>query len=141
MKYPERTDAGLVVLRVALGLVLLAHSVYLKLVVFSLPGTAEYFASLGLPAASAYLVFGVEALAGVALLLGIATRVAALASIPVLLGATWAHAQNGWLFSNAGGGWEYPLFLAAVAVAVALLDRGTVSLPFRVPSRHEEVRG
>jgi putative oxidoreductase len=43
--------------------------------------------------------------------------------VPVLLGATWAHAGNGWVFSNAGGGFEYPLFLVVISIAVALLER------------------
>ena len=53
------------VLRIALGVMFLAHSVLLKLMIFPLPGTAQFFESLGLPAFSAYLVFGVETLGGV----------------------------------------------------------------------------
>jgi putative oxidoreductase len=113
--------------RVALGTVLLAHSVYLKFFVFTLPGTAAFFASLGLPPTSAYAVFGIEALAGAALIVGYRVRLAALAVLPVLLGATWAHAGNGWLFTNSGGGWEYPLFLAVNAGVQALV--GSVRVP------------
>jgi putative oxidoreductase len=65
----RNTDIGTLILRVSLGLVLLAHSVYLKAVVFTLPGTAAYFASIGLPALSAYVVFLVEAVAGIGLIL------------------------------------------------------------------------
>lgn len=54
------------------------------------------------------------------LILDVRTRVVASALIPILIGATWAHAGNGWVFSNAGGGWEYPLFLIVVSVVVAL---------------------
>ena len=116
-------------LRIGLGIVLIAHSLYLKLFVFTLPGTAEYFASLGLPALSAYLVFVIEAVAGAALVVGLQSRIAAVAAIPVLLGATWVHVGNGWLFSNAGGGWEYPLFLTLVAIVVALQPQHqTISL-------------
>lgn len=46
------------------------------------------------------------------------------ALVPVLLGATWVHAGNGWLFTAPNGGWEYPAFLAAAAVAQALLGDG-----------------
>jgi putative oxidoreductase len=109
-------------------MVLIAHSLYLKLVVFTLPGTAEFFVSLGLPQASAYAVFAVEAFAGVALVLGYRVELAAAASIPVLLGATWAHWSNGWLFTNDGGGWEYPLFLATVACAQIFLGAGSYAL-------------
>jgi putative oxidoreductase len=107
-------------LRVSLGVMFLAHSVVLKLFTFGLAGTAGYFASLGLPASLAYLVFAAEAAGGVLLVLNVATGWVSLALIPVLAGAFWAHAGNGWVFSAAGGGWEYPLFLIIVSVAVAL---------------------
>ncbi|HKE95149.1 MAG TPA: DoxX family protein [Povalibacter sp.] len=115
---PQRT--GTTVLRIALGLMFIAHSVILKYLTFTLPGTAQYFASIGLPASLAYVVFAIEAIAGVLLVLGIQTRWAALATVPVLIGATWAHSGNGWVFSNPNGGWEYPLFLIVLAVVVAL---------------------
>ena len=116
------------VLRVSLGLMYIAHSVVLKLFVFTLPGTAQFFGSLGLPPASAYLVFAAEAIGGLALILGIRTRWVAAALIPILLGATWTHAGNGWVFSNAGGGWEYPVFLIAMSVVQILLGDGAYSL-------------
>ena len=115
-------------LRVALGVMFLAHSLYLKLVVFTLPGTVKFFESLGLPAFSAHATIAAEALGGVLLILGFGTRATALALVPVLLGATWVHWKNGWLFTNAGGGWEYPLFLAVAAVAVALTGPGAYAL-------------
>lgn len=116
------------VLRVSLGVMFIAHSVWLKLVVFTLPGTAQFFGSIGLPPILAYAVFAAEAAGGLALILGVRTRLVAAALIPVLLGATWAHAGNGWLFSNAGGGWEYPLFLAAATVVQGLLGDGAYAL-------------
>ncbi len=128
MNYFLKPEFGALILRVALGTVLLAHSAYLKLVVFTLPGTAEFFTSLGLPGYSAYLVFLVETIAGVALLLGVKTRIFSALVIPVLLGATWAHWSNGWVFSNTGGGWEYPLFLATMALVQISLGDGKYAL-------------
>lgn len=116
------------VLRVALGVMYLSHSLILKLVVFTLPGTAQFFAGLGLPAASAYLVFAAEAVGGLLLVLGVRARLVALALIPVLAGATWVHAGNGWVFSGQGGGWEYPAFLIAASVVLALLGDGAHAL-------------
>lgn len=124
----NRTAYAAFILRVSLGVVLIAHSLYLKLVVFTLPGTAQFFTSIGLSSELAYIVFGVEALAGIALVLGSYSRIASLAVIPILLGATWAHLPAGWLFSNPNGGWEYPLFLTLTAVVVALLGDGKFSL-------------
>lgn len=123
-----KPDLGALVLRITLGIVLIFHSLYLKLVVFTLPGTAAFFASIGLPEMLAYAVFAVEAIAGIALVLGIKTQWFALLVIPVLLGATWAHWSNGWLFSNSGGGWEYPLFLTLAAVVQLFLGDGRYAI-------------
>jgi len=121
-------ETGTFILRLTLGSVLLAHSIYLKLMVFTLPGTAQFFVSIGLPGFLAYAVFAVEAIAGIALILGIKTRVFAALVIPVLLGATWAHSSSGWLFSNTGGGWEYPLILSFMALAQLGLGDGKYSI-------------
>jgi len=116
------------ILRVTLGIVLLTHSLYLKLMVFTLPGTAQFFVSIGLPGMLAYVVFVIEAVAGIALVLGIKTRLFSALVIPVLLGATWAHSSNGWLFSNGGGGWEYPLILTVMAIVQAGLGNGKFAI-------------
>ena len=58
------------------------------------------------------------------------TRVVALALVPVLLGATWAHAGNGWLFSAPKGGWEYPAFWTVALVVQSLLGDGAFALRF-----------
>ena len=134
----DEHNHGALISRVGLGIVLLAHSVYLKAVVYTLPGTASFFASIGLPGALAYLVFAVETVAGVALIVGYKVRLASLAVVPVLLGASWVHLANGWLFTNEGGGWEYPLFLAAVAVAQTFLGAGSYAVDNR--SRNERHR-
>lgn len=112
------------ILRISLGVMFLAHSVLLKVFMFGTAGTAQFFVSLGLPAALAYLTIFAEAIGGALLVLGIGTRVVALALIPILAGAAWVHSGNGWVFSNTGGGWEYPLFLIVISVVVALQDRG-----------------
>jgi len=112
------------VLRVSLGVMYIAHSLVLKYFMFSLPGTAQFFESLGLPGALAYLTFWAELIGGLLLIAGMGTRVVALGLIPVLVGATWVHAGNGWVFSAANGGWEYPVFLIAASVVLALLGSG-----------------
>ena len=112
------------VLRVTLGVMYIAHSLILKYFVFTLPGTAQFFGSIGLPPALAYLTFWAELAGGILLVAGIGTRWVALGLIPILAGATWVHAGNGWVFSAANGGWEYPVFLIAASVVLALLGDG-----------------
>src|SRR5262245_4132337 len=92
-------------LRVSLGIMYLAHSIVLKYFTFTLAGTAQFFESLGLPAFSAYAVFAAEAIGGVLLVIGVQTRIVSLALIPILAGAVWTHAGNGWVFNANGGGW------------------------------------
>jgi putative oxidoreductase len=116
------------ILRISLGAMYIAHSLVLKHFTFTLPGTAQFFASLGLPAALAYATFWAELIGGVLLLAGIGTRWVALALTPVLAGALWVHAGNGWVFSAANGGWEYPLFLVVVSFVAALLGDGKYAL-------------
>jgi putative oxidoreductase len=128
------------VLRFALGAMFVAHSLVLKHFTFTLPGTAQFFESLGLPAALAYLTFWAELLGGIALLAGIGTRWVALALVPVLLGATWVHAGNGWVFSAPNGGWEYPVFLIVASFAQALLGDGRFALANLLPASNLRLR-
>jgi putative oxidoreductase len=120
------------VLRLALGAMFIAHSLLLKLFIFTLPGTAEFFTTLGLPGWFAYVVFAAEAVGGVLLVLGVQTRWVALALAPILLGAIWAHWGNGWMFGYTNGGWEYPLYLTVLALVQAILGDGAFALS---PSR------
>ena len=120
---------GDTLLRVALGIMFIAHSVVLKYFTFTLAGTAQYFASIGLPASLAYVVFAAEAVGGVLLLLGLYTRWVALALVPVLIGALWVHAGNGWVFNAPNGGWEYPLFLIVISLVVAAQAYGSNRSP------------
>ena len=116
------------VLRVSLGAMYIANSLLLKHLTYTLPGTAQFFESLGLPGALAYATFWAELIGGVLLLAGVATRWVALALVPILAGALWAHAGNGWVFSAQNGGWEYPLFLIVVSLVQALLGDGRYAL-------------
>ena len=115
------------VLRLSLGTMFVAHA-GLKYFVFTLPGTAQFFQSLGLPGALGYATFAAELAGGLLILAGLQVRWVAAALVPVLLGATWAHSGNGWLFTSPNGGWEYPAFLAAAAFAQALLGDGSFAL-------------
>jgi putative oxidoreductase len=128
---------GIALLRVSLGAMFIAHSVVLKYFTYTLAGTAQFFESIGLPGPLAYLVFWIEAIGGALLVLGVQTRVVAAALVPVLIGATWAHAGNGWVFSGANGGWEYPLYLTVLAIAQVLLGPGALALKAHRMRAHE----
>jgi putative oxidoreductase len=72
----------------------------------------------------AYLTIFGEIAGGVALILGVQTRLAAALSVPIMMGATIVHLNNGWLFSADGGGWEFPASLTIIALTIALMGSG-----------------
>ena len=125
MSANRRIDVAAVVLRTAVGVMFIAHAA-LKYFVFTLPGTVKFFESLGLPGPLAYLTFAAELVGGALLVAGVKTRVVALSLLPLVLGATWAHSGNGWVFTSANGGWEYPAFLTVATLVTALLGNGAV---------------
>lgn len=111
------------VLRLALGVMFIAHGLT-KVLVFTPAGTAGFFESIGFPGFLAYPVMAFEVIGGLMLVLGVYARwVAALAVIQLFMAAT-VHFGNGWSFSNTNGGWEYPIFLSAAALVLALLGDG-----------------
>ena len=115
-------------LRLTLGGLFLTHA-SLKIFVFTPAGTAQFFESIGLPGALAYLTILVELVSAIALILGIQTRIASLAGCVILLGAIFTvHIHNGFFFNNPNGGWEYPAFWAVTLVVQALLGDGAYAL-------------
>lgn len=119
----NNNDNAALLTRLALGAMFLSHGL-LKLLVFTLPGTAAFFESVGFPGWTAYIVVLAEILVGLALIAGFYTRLVALATLPILVGAIVPHLGNGWLFSSPNGGWEYLLFLIVTAVVVAIQGAG-----------------
>ena len=116
------------ILRLSLGALFLAHGL-VKLLVFKPSGTAAYFRSLGLPGVVGYLTIAAELGGSVLLILGIATSVVALALIPLILGTIFiVHGSKGWLFTNDGGGWEFPALWSAALLVQVLLGSGALSV-------------
>lgn len=125
---------GLFLLRVALGVMFIAHA-WLKVAVFTVPGFAAFLGKVGFPEFMAWPVILLEAFGGLAILLGVYSRFVAAALVPVLAGALMVHAGNGWLFTAANGGWEYPAFLVVAALTLVLSGDGAFALrPSRLPA-------
>jgi putative oxidoreductase len=125
---------GALLLRVALGAMWISHAL-LKVLVFTLPGAAKFFDSVGLPGMLVYPVVAAELIGGTAIALGLYGRQASLLLTPILLVAAWVHFPNGWVFTASGGGWEYPIFLAAMSIVHGLVGDGAFALKnVRIPS-------
>jgi putative oxidoreductase len=122
-------DAGLLVVRLAVGLTLAAHG-YAK--VFRggrLAGTARWFESIGMRPGRLHapLAALTEIGGGLLFACGLLTPLAAAAIVALMLVAAWTvHRENG--FFIVGNGWEYNFILAAVAVGVAITGGGALSL-------------
>ena len=119
----NHTGAAAALLRITSGGFLLAHGL-IKLLIFTPGGTAAFFESIGFPGFLAYPVMAGEIVLGLAMLIGFRTRLAALAAVPIMIGATVPHAGNGFLFSSPNGGWEFSVFWTLVLIVVALLGGG-----------------
>jgi putative oxidoreductase len=76
----------------------------------------------------AWPIFLAELAGGLAIVAGFYGRYVSAALLPVLIGALFIHAPNGWLFTAAGGGWEYPAFLAVAALTHVLVGDGAFAL-------------
>jgi putative oxidoreductase len=119
---------GATLLRVILGIVYIMHA-YLALVINGPAGMIAYNAKAGIPlpeVATWYLILA-HGLGGILLVLGIYTRWAALANVPVMLGAiVFVHLKNGfWAHQQ---GYEYVLVLLVATVATAMIGGGALSL-------------
>ena len=119
---PINTDLALLILRVVLGIIMIYHG-WPKLTNFA--GTIDGMAGMGVPAPAVAAIFATvaEFVGGLLMLLGAFTEIAGLMFTIDMLGAiTFVHAKNG--FSVAKSGVEWPLLLAATAIAIALMGSG-----------------
>ena len=122
-------DWALLLLRVTVGLTLAAHGYNKFFGGGRIAGTARWFESIGMRPGRRHAVLAAltEIAAGLALAAGLATPVAAAGFVGLMAVAFWvAHRGKGFfVFSD---GWEYTVVLAAVAVAIATLGPGRLSL-------------
>ena len=104
---------SLLVLRLSLGIIFLAHGLQ-KIAGFA--SIVKFFTSIGLPVLLAYAVTAIETVGGACLLLGLFTRLAASGICFIMLGAIFTVKINKGLI----GGFEFELTLLAIAVALVL---------------------
>jgi putative oxidoreductase len=111
---------ALLVMRLVLGAILIAHG-YGK-VFGGFHGHQQSVGSLGLPAWMAYLSAGTEFFGGIAIVLGVCTRCFSLAVLIEMAVAIWkVHFKNG---LKGPGGYEFPLALATIALALMCFGGG-----------------
>ncbi|MCH8274998.1 MAG: DoxX family protein [Armatimonadetes bacterium] len=130
-------NIALLVLRLGLGAIMVAHGAQK---VFGLWGgsgftqTVENFQGMGIMPVLAYLAMAAELLGGLALIIGLLGRVAAFGiAIVMIVGIFKVHWANG--FFQANGGFEYPLALLAIAIALMISGMGSLSVDAALSKR------
>jgi len=134
------TTTALAALRIILGFLFAAHG-WQKFNEWTIAGTQASFAKMGVPAADvmAPTIAVLELAGGIALILGILTRVVAALLVLDMLGALFlVHAPAGVFAAN--GGYELVLLLAAASFALALTGAGRLSLDRALFGRRPESR-
>lgn len=128
-------DLGLLVTRVLLGVILIAHG-WEKLVTNGAGATGEFFDSVGVPAAQVAAVFagGVELVGGILLILGLLTPIVAALVVVVMFGAyLFVHQGAGVYATN--GGWELVAVIALAVAVFGLVGTGRYSLDALIARR------
>ena len=116
---------GLLVLRLALGAVMIAHG-YQK-VFGGMPQFMQMLQHMGIPAWMAYLTVAAEFGGGILLVAGFLTRLAALAIfIDMVVAIIKVHLHNG-LFSK-NGGFEFPMVCGAIAFSLIWSGAGPIAM-------------
>lgn len=118
---------GITILRLAMGLTFALHGGQ-KLFVYGIEGVTGAMAGLGLPlpAVSALLVTAAELGGGLALLMGLYTRLAAIPlAFTMLVALVAVHLKQGFFLPN---GFEYTFVLLAASIALAFTGPGALAL-------------
>ena len=129
---PDKADLAMTIIRVIVGIAFFAHG-WQKVFTFGFAGTGGFFESVGVPAAGffAIVVSLLELLGGLALILGIGTRIVGLLlAIDMFTALLVVHLPNGFFVSE--NGYELVLVLGTAALAFAITGASTVSLDNRL---------
>jgi len=125
------TDAALATLRVAFGIMIAAHGWNKVSTPARRAGVPEWFASIGMraPRLQARVAAATEIGVGLALVLGLATPLAAAGLVGLMVVAGIAgHGRNGFFVFRPGQGWEYTAMVGVAGVAIGALGAGRWSL-------------
>ena len=121
---------ALFLIRVSLGITFVLHGSQKVFGFFGgagLNGFAQWILTLGFSAWLGYVVSFIELISGILLVFGVASELAALSIIPIMLVAIWkVHLQHGFFIQN--NGYEYALHLIIAALAIIIAGPGKLNL-------------
>lgn len=153
MKYIEnilktKPDVAITTIRLALAVMIIPHGLQKTIGAFGgygFSGTMGFFTeTMGIPALFAFLAIMAESLGGLALALGLFSRIAALGvGVTMLVAALTSHIQNGffmnWFGNQKGEGFEFHILAIAMALAVILRGGGSLSVDLILSKRENTV--
>lgn len=121
-------DIGLLLTRVLLGVVLIAHG-WQKFFTNGVGGTGDFFASMGVPFAEAAAVFAgaVELIGGILLVIGLLTPLVSVLVVIVMFGAFLFVHQGSGIYATENG-WELVAVIGLAVVVFGLVGPGRYSL-------------
>ena len=131
---PRQQALGLVVLRVITGITFMMHG-YQKLFTYGFAGVQGSFTKMGapLPMVTGPLISIIEFFGGIALVVGLLTRLAALGLVFDMLGAmVLVHFANGFF---APSGYEFVLVLFAASLTLFIAGPGAFSVDESISRR------
>jgi putative oxidoreductase len=144
MSDADAVNLALLVLRCAIGTVMLAHGINHIFRGGKIAGTGRWFESLGMKPGILHAWFAslAEVGGGALLVLGLLTPLGASAVVGTMLVALITnHRGNGYFIFRPGEGWEYVITLVLVGLAVAVLGAGDWSLDAHPFDLYEDLRG
>lgn len=134
--FATRDDLGLLVARLALGIVILPHGLQKTLGLFGgagFSGTMGFFTQQGIPSVIAFLIIIAESFGALGLIVGFLSRLAAFGISLVMLGAIFmVHLPNGffmnWFGTKQGEGFEFHIIAIGLGLVVLIGGGGTWSV-------------
>lgn len=125
----NKNEMGALLLRVVLGITFFVHGV--SKLQGGIENTAGWFSSIGIPGILAYVVAGIELIGGVALIVGLGTRVVSALMALIMVGAiVKVKLSTGFM-----GGYELDLVLMVIAIYLAMNGSSMISLDSKLPSK------
>lgn len=137
---PRQVSIGIAVVRIVTGIIFFAHG-YMKLFVWGLAGTTGAFTQMGVPVPgiTAPLIAILEVGGGIALIIGLLTRVVALGFVIDMLGAIFLVRLKGGFFAPDGA--EFEILLCAASVALVIAGAGALSIDDAIARRRSGAVG
>ncbi|MES1040088.1 DoxX family protein [Peribacillus simplex] len=129
----NKQEIGTFLLRVMLGISFLLHG--LSKFQGGLENTSEWFQSIGIPGFMAYVVGVIELFGGIALILGLGTRIISALLVFIMAGAiVYVKFPAGFMGNGEASGYELDLVLMIIAIHLVFNGSRFLSIDSKLPA-------